>query len=106
MKTLTRQEVKKAYHEITNKYECKEKTKGIKGIFREDQFFAEIVKVLSFYGFCNIIFDNGCWDISPVLCLRKSYADDHTYVGVVKANEWFTEEQLKALHELSFGYQF
>ncbi len=106
MKTLTRQDVIKSFHEITNKYESKEKIKGIKGIFCEEQFISSIVNVLSAYDECNIIFENGCWDISPDLSLKESYANDYTFVGTVIANEWFTQEQLKALHELSFGYQF
>ena len=102
MKTLTRQDVKKAFKEIVSKFG--EPTRG--EIYCEDHLVSAIAHDLCCYGETNITFENGKFDVSPSLSITNTYAPDHTFVGTVKAKEWYTDEQLKALHEVGFGYMF
>ena len=102
MKTLTRQEVKKAFNEIVEKYG---KVRAGE-IYCEEQLISEIINVLSAYGEANIIYEYGEFKVSPNIAITRKYAHDHTFIGTVIAEEWFTKEQIRALHELAFGYQF
>lgn len=102
METLTRQEVKKAYNEIVEKY-GKPKSGEI---YCGEQLISEIASDLCTFSETNITFENGEFKVSPSLSITKEYAPDHTFIGTVKAKEWYTQEQLKALHEVSFGYRF
>ena len=102
MKTLTRQEVKKAFKEIVEKYGNPRAGE----IYCEDQLISAIVKNLTTYDETNITYENGKFEVSPGIAILKEYAPDYEVIGKVKVNEWFTKEQIKALHELGFGYQF
>ena len=102
MKTLSRIEVRKAFNEIVGKYG--KPTNG--GIYCENQLMSAIVSDLSAYDETNITYEYGRFVVSPSISICKEYADDHTFIGTVKQEEWFTKEQIKALHELAFGYQF
>lgn len=102
MKTLTRNEVRKAFNEIVEKYG--KPTNG--DIYCEDQLISAIVNSLSCYDETNITFEYGRFVVSPSVWITAKYADDHTFIGTVKQEEWFTKEQIRALHELAFGYQF
>lgn len=102
MKTLSRQEVRKAFNEVVNKYG--NPTNG--NIYCEEQLIAAIANDLCAFGETNITFENGAFKVSPSLSILKEYAPDHTFIGTVKSREWYTAEQLKALHEVAFGYQF
>lgn len=102
MKALTRQEVRLAFHDTVKKY-----GKPINGkIFCENQLIAAIVSNLSAWDETNIIYQYGAFEVSPHVGITSEYAKDYVFIGTVKAEEWFTKEQLTALHELAFGYQF
>lgn len=102
MKALTRQEVRLAFHDIVKKY-----GKPINGkIFCENQLIAAIISNLSAWDETNIIYQYGAFEVSPHVGITSEYAKDYVFIGTVKAEEWFTKEQLTALHELAFGYQF
>ena len=102
MKTLSRIEVKKAFKEIVEKY-----GKLKKGdIYCEEQLISAIVSDLSAYDETYITFEDGRFVTSPNVYMCKEHAEDKVYIGKVKKEEWFTKEQIKALHELAFGYQF
>lgn len=102
MKTLTREEVKKAFYEIVNKYG--KPTSG--DIYCANQLISAICHDLCAYGETHISFEYGKFDVSPGLCIKAAYGSDHTFIGTVKAVEWYTPEQIRALHEVAFGYQF
>ena len=102
MKTLSRQEVKKAYREIVEKYG--RPTGG--EVYCEDQLMQAIARDLCAFDETNITFEHGAFSVSPSLSVVSRYAPDHTFIGTVRAKEWYTQEQLKALHEVAFGYQF
>lgn len=102
MKTLSRVEVKKAFREIVEKYGKPESG----GIYCEEQLISAIVNVLSAYDEANITYEYGRLQVSPNISIVSKYADDHTFIGTVLKDEWFTKERIKALHELAFGYQF
>lgn len=100
MKGLTRQELINAFYEITNKY-----GKPIHGdVYCETQLISAVVFVLSAYDECNIIYEYGAFNVSPNLCLQSIHGDDYKFIGTVYKSEWFSAEQIKALHELAFGY--
>ena len=102
MKTLSRQDVKQAFNDIVNKY-----GKPQSGtIYCENQLISAIVSDLSAYNETYITYQYGRFEVSPALSITAEYAKDHTFIGTVKKSEWFTKEQIKALHELAFGYQF
>lgn len=102
MKTLSRQEVKLAYREIVDKYGKPKSSE----IYCEEQLIAAIASDLCAFDETNITYEYGAFKVSPSLSLVKEYAPDHTFIGTVKAEEWYTQEQLKALHEVAFGYKF
>lgn len=102
MKTLNRIEVRKAFNEIVNKYG---KPKG-GDIYCEDQLIAEIAHILCCYDEANITYEYGEFRVSPSVAILNKYAPDHTFIGTVMQEEWYTKEQMKALHEVGFGYQF
>ena len=102
MKTLTRQEVKREFKEIVGKYG---KIKAGK-IHCEEQLISEIVQSLSCYDETSITYEYGEFKVSPSIAILSKYAPDYKFIGTVKADDWFTKEQIKALHELAFGYQF
>lgn len=102
MKTLSRQEVRKAYNEIIAKY-GKPKAGDI---YCEDQLIEAIASDLCAFDETNITYEYGQFRVSPSLSLTKEYATDHTFIGTVKAEEWYTKEQRRAMHEIAFGYQF
>ena len=102
IKHLTRMELRESYNEVT-----KEKGKATEGnIFCENQLFTEVANVLCAYDECTIIYENSRWDVSPHTFLAGQYASDRVYIGKVYANEWYTPEQRKAMHEVAFGYMF
>ena len=102
MKTLNRIEVKKAFNEIVSKYG---KPKG-GDIYCEEQLISAIVQDLSVFDETHITYEYGEFRVSPSIAITREYAPDHTFIGTVKKDEWFTKEQIRALHELAFGYQF
>lgn len=102
MKTLNRIEVRKAFREIVEKYG--KPTNG--DIYCDDQLISAIVSDLSAYDETHITYQYGRFEVSPSIAITREYAEDHTFIGTVKKEEWFTKEQIKALHELAFGYQF
>lgn len=100
--SMTRNEVIDEFDKIIKQYGKPQNGE----VFHETQLIAKIVHDLSGYDETNIIYENSQFYVSPNSCVKCNYADDHKFIGTVKANEWFTSEQLKALHELCFGYQF
>lgn len=102
MKTLTRQEVKKAFSAIVEKYG----KVRVGAIYTEEQLISEIINILSAYDSANIIYEYGEFKVSPDIGVAISYAPDYAFLGSVKIEEWFTKEQTIALHELAFGYRF
>lgn len=102
MKTLSRNEVIKAFNEIVNKYG---KPQG-GHIYCEEQLISKIVSDLSYFDETRVTYEYGEFRVSPNITITAKYAPDHTVIGSVKKEEWFTREQIKALHELAFGYQF
>ena len=102
MKTLTRNEVRNAFNEIVSKYGKPNSGK----IYCEDQLISAIVSDLSAFDETNIVYEYGEFRVSPSCSVLREYAEDHTFIGTVKKEEWFTKEQIRALHELAFGYQF
>lgn len=102
MKTLSRIEVRKAFNEIINKY-----GKPNSGdIYCDDQLVAKIASDLCCFDETNITYEYGEFRVSPSIAITATYAPDHTFIGTVKADEWYTPEQRKALHEVGFGYKF
>ena len=102
MKTLTRQEVKQAFKEIVEKY-GNPKTGDI---YCEDQLISAIAKNLCAFDETYITYENGKFEVSPSVSIKKEYSDDYNFIGKIKAEEWYTEEQRRAMHEIAFGYQF
>ena len=102
MKGLNRIEVRKAFNEIVSKYGKPQSGK----IYCEDQLISAIVSDLSAFDETHITYEYGEFRVSPNIAITAKYADDHTVIGTVKKAEWFTKEQIRALHELAFGYQF
>lgn len=102
MKTLTREEVKKAFKEIVEKH-------GIPkagAIYCKEELISAIIRNLSTYDETNIIYENGEFKVLSSISILRRYAPDYKFIGTVKAKEWFTKKQIKALHELGFGHQF
>ena len=102
MKTLSRQEVIKAFNEIVEKYG---KPKAGE-IYCEEKLISAIASDLCAFDETNITFEYGKFIVSPSLSIVKEYAQDHTFIGTVKAEEWYTKEQRQAMHEIAFGYKF
>lgn len=102
MKTLTRAEVKAAFRAVVEKYG--KPTGG--EIHCEDQLIAAIAHDLCCYDETHITFEYGKFEVSPSVSIVSKYAEDHTFIGTVKADEWYTPEQRRAMHEIGFGYQF
>lgn len=102
MKSLSRAEVRQAFRDVVNRY-----GKPQAGdVYCEEQLIEKIAGTLCAYDEAHIVFEYGEFDVSPSLCIKAEYAPDHTFIGTVKSSEWYTAEQLKALHEVAFGYQF
>ena len=102
MKTLSRQDVRKAFSDIIEKYGKPKRGE----IYCEEQLIAAIASDLCCYDETNITYEYGEFKVSPSLSIVKKYVPDHTFIGTVKAKEWYTQEQIKALHEVGFGYRF
>lgn len=102
MKGMTREEIKQAFRETVSKY-----GNPVSGdVYCEHQLIEKIAHDLCAYDETHITFEFGRFDVSPSLCIKAEYAPDHTFIGTVKAREWYSPEQLKAMHEIAFGYQF
>ena len=102
MKILSRHELRWAFYDTIKKND-----KPISGkIFNDKQLISAIVRDLSEYDETHIIYQNGKFEVSPHIVITSEYDKDYIYVGTAKAETWFTGEQLRALHELAFGYQF
>lgn len=99
---MTREELRQSYYKVTN--EVGQATRGT--IYCDNQLIAEVAHTLCAYSECNIIFEDGAWNVSPHSYLAAHYAPDRRYVGKVRSDEWYTPEQIRALHEVAFGYQF
>lgn len=102
MKTLSRIEVRKAFNEIVEKY-GKPKSGEI---YNDDHLIAAIASDLCVFDETHIIYEYGEFRVSSCIAITATYAPDYTFIGTVKANEWYTPEQIKALHEVAFGYKF
>lgn len=100
--TLSRTDLRKAYAEVTAKFG--KPTHG--NVYCEEQLFEKVASDLCAFDETHITFQNGAFEVSPNLAITKEYASDHTFIGTVKAEEWYTKEQRKAMHEVAFGYQF
>lgn len=102
MKTLNRYEVIEAYRKIVVKYGM-----PTTGEIRTDkQLIAKIAKTLCCFDDANIIYERGEFKVSPDCAIVSKYAPDYTFIGTAVKKEWYTPEQIKALHEVGFGYQF
>lgn len=102
MFNLTRENVANKFDEIVEKYGKPRNGR----IFCVDQLIAKIVKELSTCRRVTIIYENGMFSVDTASIVKSEYTNDYVYVGDVIAEEWFSKEQLLALHELAFGYQF
>lgn len=102
MKTLSRQELIKEFHATLAKYG--EPTNG--DIYCKEQLISEVAHCLCAYDEAHITFEYGRFEVSSAVCVKANYAPDHTFLGTVKQDEWYTPEQIKAMHEIAFGYQF
>lgn len=99
---MTRQEVKQAFNDIVAKYGKPQRGE----IYFDDQLIAKIAYDLCAYSETYITYENGQFLVSPMVCMSSNYADDFTAIGKVKADEWYTPEQRRAMHEVAFGYMF
>ena len=102
MKYLSRVNVQKSYREIVDLYGEPKKGK----IHCLDQLMAEIVNALSAFDEVYLIYEYDEFHVSTGIALQAVYAPDFHFIGTIKADDWFTRDQLRALHELAFGYQF
>lgn len=102
MKNLSRKDVIAKFDEIVAKFgkpECGD-------IFCKNQLIAKIVKCLCAFDNAHITYQYGAFEVSSLITMKNMYPNDYIFIGTVNAKEWFTAEQLRALHELGFGYQF
>lgn len=102
MKYLTRKELEQKFEQVITKY-----GKPSNGeIFCFGHLISKVVEYLSCFDECHIIYENGVFNVSASVCIKAIYPSDYTFLGSVRAKNWFSKEQLRALHELAFGYQF
>lgn len=101
MKTLSREDVIKAFNEIVEKY-GKPKTGKI---YCKEQLISAIASDLCASDETYITYEYGKFIVSPSLSIVKEYTDDYTFIGKVKTMEWYTKEQRQAMHEIAFGYK-
>lgn len=53
----------------------------------------KIKSTLRAYDKVNVVFENGCYNVSTGIVITATYAPDHEFIGEYKAKEIFTEEQ-------------
>lgn len=102
MKNLSREDVIAKFNEKVEKFGKPKYGE----IFCETQLISKIVKCLCVFDEAHIIYQFGTFDVSSVITVKHKYSNDYEFIGTVKDKEWFTSEQLKAMHEAIFGYQF
>lgn len=102
MKGLSRAEVREAFNNIVEKFG--EPTNG--DIYCVDHLISQIAHTLCCYGEVNITYESGHFTVSPSLSICKRYSPDHTFIGTVFDKEWYSRDQLLALHEVGYGYKF
>lgn len=100
MNTSTRKEIVKKFVETIMKYG------DIKNgeIFNASQLMSKIANTLCKFGDAIIVHEYNSINVYSGDNILKSYANDFEFIGYVKADEWYTKEQLMALSELVFGY--
>lgn len=102
METLLRKDVIRKFNEIVEKFgEIKDGE-----IFYESQLMSKIANMLCKFGDAFIVYEYNSIKVYSATEVVKSYADDYVFMGYVKADEWYTKEQLMALNELMFGYYY
>lgn len=101
-KNLTREDLKKAFIEMKNKYG--DPKQG--NVYCIEQLISEVCHVFLCYDKAYITYEFGGWNIGSGFGITSKYAEDHHFFGAASAKEWFTPEQIRALHEVGFGYQF
>lgn len=75
-------------------------------IFSYEQLISEVVKTLSCFKECAVIYEYGIFYVDASIYVVSHYASDYFCLGLVKQSDWFNNDQILALHELAFGYQF
>lgn len=76
------------------------------GIRTKKQLIKEVAKCLSTFDIATVYYMNGEFKVTPDAFILGKYPVDFTVIGDAIQEEWYTPEQIKALHELAFGYQF
>ena len=54
---------------------------------------AEALSTLKAFSEVNIIFENGRYNVSTGISIRKSYPADHNFIGIVYADDVFTDDE-------------
>lgn len=65
----------------------------------------EVKHILEAYDECNIVFENGKYNCNPDAWITASYPEDYKYIGYVKAETIFTEDERQNNFEKVFGYK-
>lgn len=66
----------------------------------------EVKEILTAYEECNVIFENGAYQVSPDISIKSKYAKDYKWIGTFKAKEIFTKEERKSNFKKVFGYEY
>lgn len=66
----------------------------------------EVKETLKCFGDCHVEYCNGKMTVDTGWCLKAKYAADECVIGVYRAKEIYTAEELRAAHKEVFGYAF
>lgn len=100
MEYLNRQQVIAKFDELVEKYGNPKRGT----IFNKEQLMGKIAYELCKNKEVTIMYGNNSFFVSSNEEHLK--AVDYKIIGIVKPDEWFSKEQLKALHEVTFAFEY
>lgn len=70
----------------------------------------DVLSVLRAYNECNVIYENGKYNVSAGIALTKTYANDHRFIGVAYADDIYTIEErtqnyIEVFHDYPIWYK-
>lgn len=105
MKYLTREDLLAEYRNIMETIPHRTKKNNI---YNWGELVSDVVETISRYDECFITYKDYSFWVSAFYDKndKDNYIYDYYFIGLVRLKDWFSEEQMRALHELTFGYQF
>lgn len=71
-----------------------------------NEIIEEVKNVLKAYDECDVYYEYGRFNVMVGACIRSKYADDFKFISNFKAQDIYSEEEMKQNYKETFGYEY